>query len=190
MLFLIFLDFFWSGGALWVDIPKLPGIPIWAWPFVVICPIYPFLLALVWLKIYRKQKPNQYLLAFAAIPSAIFGVLALVYYPTLMATNGFTWQDFGQIFWVLFYSIQGWYLLIKFKIARWPTLLVSLCLMIKFILDYKFLTFGYLDVNLLSPILLKLLLAVALILTGGLICCKIRIRFSLRHRSLREGDSR
>jgi hypothetical protein len=147
MPFLIFLDFFWSGAALWVDMPKLPGIPIWAWPAVVICPIYPILLALVWLKIYRKQKPNQYLLAYASIPSAIFGILALVYYPLLMAQSGFDWRNFGQIFWVLFYSGQGWWLILKYKFRKLPILGVCGYLTVKFILDYKFLTFGYLEVG-------------------------------------------
>jgi len=147
VIYLIFLDFFWSVAALWVDMPKLPDIPIWAWPAVVICPIYPILLALVWLKIYRKQKLNKYLLAFASIPSAIFGVLALVYYQMLMAQNGFDWRDFGQIFWVLFYSGQGWWLILKYKFRGLPILAVCGYLTVKFILDYKFLTFGYLEVG-------------------------------------------
>lgn len=147
MILLIIADFLWSLAALWVDIPKLATIPGWAWIFAMICPIYPFLLAFVWLRILQKKPVNSYLLAFAAIPSAIFGLLAIAFYPSVMIYHGFNWQDFGQIFWVLFYSIQGWYLIFRYKFLSSAALLAAAYLVIKFALDFKYKTFGYLGVE-------------------------------------------
>jgi len=147
MLYLIILDIFWFSAALWVDYPKLITIPIWAWAFVVICPIYPFLLAIIWWQKYGGKKPNQYILSFASIPAAILGVLALIYYPLIMQTIGFNLNDFGQIFWVLFYSAQGWYLLFYEKFQNLPVIIVLIYLFTKFTIDYMTKTFGYLEVG-------------------------------------------
>ncbi|MCX6810059.1 MAG: hypothetical protein NTZ65_04960 [Candidatus Berkelbacteria bacterium] len=145
MLFLIFLDFIWSVSAFIYDWSKFATIPWFVLPFVVICPIYPLLLAIVWIKIFKKKNPNQYLFTFATIPSMIFGLLALIYYPVAMFYQGFSLNAFGQIFWVLFYSIQAWYLFFKYKTSTLPIILVLFYLSIKFFIDYKYLTFGYLD---------------------------------------------
>ena len=168
MLIIILLDLFWSIAAFWVDWPKLFEIPLWAIPFAIICPIYPLLLAVVWFQIRRNGKPNSYLLAFAVIPSAVFGVLSIIFYPSLMIARGFAWNDIGQIFWVLFYSIQGWYLVLKNKISLLPALLVLLYLIIKFSLDYKFLTFGYLEAESLNSTVLLIVLIIAEVLASGL----------------------
>ena len=162
MIFLIITDLFWSGAALIVDLPKLADIPPWAWPVVMICPIYPLLLAIVWFQIIYRKRSNQYLLAFAAIPSAVFGVLALVFYPLKLSALGWDSNAFGQIFWVLVYSIQGWYLLFRYKTGFRPAALAILYLFVKFTLDYKFNTFGYLDFAGLSNVAVLSLYIVAL----------------------------
>jgi len=145
MIYLIILDFFWSAAALFVDLPKLGSIHPLLWPVAIICPIYPLLLAIVWIEIKKGKKINSFLLAFAIIPSAIFGILALVYYPSKMIFQGFAFRDLGQIFWVLFYSSQGWYLWFKRKLLLFPVILVTIYLTIKFFLDYRFDSFGYLS---------------------------------------------
>ena len=142
MVYLIILDIFWFSAALWVDFPKLITIPIWAWAFVIICPIYPLLLAIVWGQKYKDKKPNNYILSFAAIPSALFGILALIYYPLIMHTTGFNWNVFGQIFWVAFYSAQGWYLLFREKFRIMSVIIVLIYLFTKFTIDYLTKTFG------------------------------------------------
>lgn len=147
---LIIMDFLWAFLAITVDLPKLLHIPFYLWPLVAICPIYPFLLALVFLGFLRKQRVGSYLLLFAAFPSAVFGVLAIIYYPCKMFYGGFNWIDFGQIFWVLFYSVQGWYLLINKKLSLISLITVFCFLCVKFAVDYKYLTFGYLDLTMLS----------------------------------------
>jgi len=163
VLIIILLDLFWSIAAFWVDWPKLFEIPTWALLFAVICPVYPLLLAIVWFQIKKYGQPNPYFLAFAAIPSAVFGILAVVFYPTLMFSRGFSWNDLGQIFWVLFYSTQGWYLVFKNRFRLMPVLLVLLYLLAKFSLDLKFLTFGYLEAESLNKPALLAVFVIAII---------------------------
>lgn len=168
MIYLIILDLFWSLSAFIWDWPKMAQINPFAWPFVLICPIYPLLLALIWFQLYRKSRPNQLLLAFAVIPSVIFGILAVLYYPTAMVYQGFSWNAFGQIFWVLFYALQAAYLFSKYKIARYAFVIASIYLIIKFVLDYKYLTFGYLDFENFPNALVLTLILVAIASVGVL----------------------
>jgi len=141
------LDIFWSAAGFAVDIPKLSNIPAYLWPFVLICPIYPLLLALIWYMYIKKRPINQYLLSFATLPSIVFGVLAVVFYPTAMIYQGTSLRDIGQIFWVLFYAVQGLYLFEKNKFSALALFIPSLYLIIKLYLDIRYGTFGYLDVE-------------------------------------------
>jgi len=178
MVYLIFLDLFWSAAALAVDLPKLPSVPVWAWLFAVVCPIYPFLLFWVWRALYKGREPNPYLLAFAAIASAVFGPLALFFYPAVMTKIGFDWRSLGQIFWVLFYSLQGWYLLFKKRILLAPAAAAAGYLLIKFYLDYRFGTFGYLGVEDLPGGVLFYLFALAV--TLSLVLCLTAVLLARR----------
>ena len=130
-----------------MDYPKLVTIPVWGWVFAVICPVYPLLLALVWWKVLKKQRPNSYLVAFAVMGSATFGVLALFYYPFKMFFQGFALRDLGQIFWVTFYAAQGWYLLFKVKTKLPATLIATLFFILLLLIDTKYKTFGYLSLD-------------------------------------------
>jgi len=145
MIYLIFADLFWSAAAWAVDWTKLDIIPIWAWPFVVICPIYPLLIALVWISLFKGGKVNNFLLSFAALPTVVFGVLSIFYYPLKMYFQGFAWVDLGQIFWVLFYAFQGLYLLRRYKIKLSASLPTLIFLVIALTINLKFKTFGYLS---------------------------------------------
>lgn len=147
---IVSLDLIWSILALAYDLSKLGEIYWYLWPLVLICPVFPFLLALVFIKITRKKPINQFLIAFAAIPSAVFGLLAVLFYPMLMYNLGFDILGLGQILWVLFYGLQGWYLIFTKRIKLSAVVIVNLYLLVKMTLDYKFLSFGYLDLNLLS----------------------------------------
>ena len=146
ILLLISLDLFWSVAAMIYDASKLRTLSPLLWPFVAVCPIFPLLLALVLLQLYRKKTPNQFLLAFAAIPSTIYGILAILYYPVAMIYQGFSWNAFGQIFWVAFYSLQGIWLLKRYPIKNTPFVLVLAFLVIKLIvIDLYYKSFGYFD---------------------------------------------
>lgn len=149
-------------------------MPVWAIIFVIICPVYPLLLGVVWLKKYKKTRVNPYLLAFATIASAVFGVLALVFYPALMMSRGFRWNDLGQIFWVWFYSAQGWYLLKTENFYFWPIIAVLGYLLAKFSLDYKFSTFGYLEAESLTKVAFKAVFIIAVLVSLAVSFLKIR----------------
>ncbi len=165
IIILIFINIIWAVSALIYDIPAIAEIPIYFWPFIVICPVYPALLALVWWKTYKKKKLNDYLLAFASLPSVIYFIGALIFYPTLMVINGFDWSDFGQIFWVAVYGLQGIYLLTNYSIKKSPILLVTIFLLTSFVIQYFTKTYDYLNfANVSASTLLGGYLVLALIL--------------------------
>jgi len=142
-----YLDIVWSALALFHDYDKLLSISWYLYPIVLICPIFPLLLALVFFQTTKKRPINQFLLSFAAIPSAVFGVLALLFYPMLMINEGFNILGLGQILWVLFYGAQGWYLIFRYKMKSWVLVVVSIYLIAKLTLDYYYLSFGYISVE-------------------------------------------
>ena len=151
----IILNLVWAGSALVYDWPAMTRIPVYWWPFVVICPYYPFLLALVWRQIYCEHKLNRFLLAFAAAPSVIYFLAALMYYPTWMIKNNFDWLAIGQIFWVAFYGLQGWFLLKSQSVSPSAVGLACVFLLLSFAIQYRYDTFGYLDTtNLSRPLIL------------------------------------
>ena len=168
ILVLIVFDLFWSLAAIFVDFPKLVDIPFYLWLVVPICPIYPALLLAVWITKLKGLKPNRFLLAFAAFPSAVLGPLAVIYYASQIYYNGFSFNDFGQIFWVLFYSIQGWYLVFREKITFWPLFCVSVYLLAKFWIDFEYGSFGYLQIKELPGNIQVFLLLCSIVLTLGL----------------------
>lgn len=172
MIIVVFiLDLVWSLIGFIVDLPKIANLPFYLWPIVLICPIYPLLLAFVWYRYIKKKSINQYLISFAALPSVIFGFLVIPFYLTAMYYQGFSWRDVGQIFWVLFYAIQGFYLFEKNRISYLALMLPALYLMIKLFLDIKYQTFGYLNVEEIDPNALLVIFICALfiiIFTVGL----------------------
>ena len=159
---IVYLDFIWSILALVYDIGKLGEIAWYLWPLVLICPVFPLFLAFVFIEVVKNKPVNQFLLAFAAIPSAVFGFSALLFYPMLMYNLGFDILGAGQILWVLFYGLQGWYLVFSQKIKPKAIVFVNCYLITKLALDYKFLSFGYLDLNILSASQLTWLFVAAL----------------------------
>lgn len=165
---LLVLDLFWSLSAFWVDFPKFADIPFYLWFIVPICPIYPALLLVVWFMKAKKLKPNRFLLAFAILPSAVLGPLASFYYASQIYYNGFSLNDFGQIFWVLFYSAQGWYLVFRERFTFWPILSACVYLVVKFSIDFRYDSFGYLQIEKLPELIQVYLFLLSLLLTLGL----------------------
>ncbi len=157
-----FLDLFWSVAALLYDATKLSSISWYLWPLVIVCPLYPLLLAIVFYKITKNKPVNQFLIAFATVGSASFSFLALAFYPMLMINEGFDILGLGQILWVLFYSVQGWYLISRFKLKVLAIIAVNVYLVVKFLLDYKYLSFGYLNLDKLNHIQILMLLIIGL----------------------------
>lgn len=111
-----------SAIALAYDWEAIGKIPWYLIPLIVVCPLYPALLAL------SLRTGNRGILAgIATVPAATFGLLALVFYPLYMLERGFDWLDFGQIFWVLAYAIPAFWLSFQVKpIGIWIGSLFSL----------------------------------------------------------------
>lgn len=142
---LIALDITWAGIALAYDWPKLADYPLYIWPAVIICPLYPALLAYIWYKIAMRKRPNNFVLTLATVGSAFFGLLAPVFYSLVMLSEGFNFLTFGAIFWVAFYGTQGWLLLAKSisVLKAYWLILVTILLTIKITLDWRYATFDY-----------------------------------------------
>jgi len=147
MLYTLFtLDLLWSALAWTVDFQKLYIVPPWAWIFCFICPIYPLLLSFIWYKKAQNRNVHDLLWSLAVLPSCVFGILALVYYPLKMVNQGFNFTDLGQILWVMFYSTQAWYLFfIHRKTQKTRVIFVLFFLLLEFYVEFKYLTFGYLN---------------------------------------------
>lgn len=150
LLSLAILDLVWSIIAIVFDWSAIIAVPPIALPFILICPLYPFLLALYWLLQYRGRTVNSYLLTLAALPTSTYAVLSLLFYPLIMTHQGFSFLDLGQIFWVWFYGIQGWYLLASTKIKTAPLLLIGAFVATSLVVQYRSLTYGYLGVDILT----------------------------------------
>jgi len=82
----------------------------------------------------------------------------------LMTHEGFNIWGLGQILWVLFYGVQGWYLIIRYKIGKAALLITDIYLLAKLTLDYYYLSFGYLDLDKLSNSQLAQIFTVALVI--------------------------
>lgn len=108
-------DLIWSICAWIFDWPKIITMPKYLLPFILICPIYPLLLSVTWLQIYKLKKINLLIYYLGVLGSVVYGAGAVLYYPIYMSIGGFDWFAFGGIFWVLFYALQAVYLLIKYR---------------------------------------------------------------------------
>lgn len=175
-IFLIVTNLFWSAMAFIYDFDKIINLPAQIWPFIIICPIYPLLLAVSWLFIYLKHR-NRLIITFSAFNSLIFFIAALIYYPVWMIINGFDLLAFGQIFWVAFYGLQGAYLVNKIKLNQ-PGLLISIIfLLLTFLIQCKTNSFGFFDTANFSQTLILVLygvLSLGTVLLAGVLLVKNR----------------
>lgn len=151
---MLIVDIFWSVAAWAYDLEKLKTISPLLWPFVAVCPVFPLLIALVLLPLYRKKKPNQFLLSLAAIPSAIYGLVALIFYPIAMVFQGFSWNAVGQIFWVMVYALQGFWLISKITSKKAFYFGLGFIGLQIIVIDIAFNSFGYFDFEGISKLIL------------------------------------
>ena len=144
MIYLIVLDLILSFSAWVYDWSTLMTIPVYLWPVVAICPIYPLLLAYIWYQKHRKQKPHPAVMTWALIGGSTYALAALFFYPALMRYEGFSWLGVGAIIWVLLYGLQALYLLKRNKLASSWVVFTVIALSAKTLLDVQYNTFGYL----------------------------------------------
>jgi hypothetical protein len=142
---LIILNFIWAIAALIYDLPAIAQVPWYFLPFILICPVYPALLLVFWCQKLSKRHINDYFTAFSALPAAVYLTGALIYYPFYMFRNGFDWLSVGQILWVAFYGLQGFWILSKNKIKRIHYLGPIIYLSASFIIQIDNRAFDYLD---------------------------------------------
>ncbi len=164
----------WAGLALIYDYSEIFVRPFYLWPIIIICPLYPALLAYVWWKVSAGKETNQYIFALGVIGATYFGLSALIFYPLAMREEGFTWLAAGAIFWVVFYGAQGAYLLKlqKNRLYMAPATLTLIYLLLKLYLDWQYYSFNYLITpawhsstrNLMAGFQLSLLLLLAVLI--------------------------
>ncbi len=143
--YLIVLNILWSFAAIIYDFDKIAAMPIYVAPFLAVCPVYPALLALHWYILFKFGKPNVYTAAFAGLPSIMYFILALIYYPLWMLKHGFNWLAFGQIFWVAFYGLQGFYILIKQKSTFLALVLAIIFVLMSLIFQIIFNSYSFFE---------------------------------------------
>jgi hypothetical protein len=146
-LIFMLLNLCWSAIALFVDLEVIGNIPFYLWPFTIICPLFPFLLFWLWLKIYSRKKIGGLCLSLFSLPPIAYFFGSLIYYPYWMTQNGFNIYAFGQIFWVAFYGIQGFWFIFKYKNEIKNDILAMSYIVISFMIQYSGRTFGYLDIT-------------------------------------------
>ncbi len=185
--FLIALDIAMSITALTVDLHDFIETPWYLWLWVPVCSIYPLLLALNYGYFLRRGRFPSFLLAFTVFGVIGYGVIAPVFYALYMRENGFAWYEFGNIFWVWLYAIQG--------VLLWPAVreifmtkkLHVLQLfgifgyfLLKDLLDrysvtWSYVRFGVLSVNLMDAMVL-VLLGVHLVLLAMFLRTMLHVR--------------
>lgn len=106
LLFLVCLDLFMAISATYIDWGDFFEVPWYLILFVPICPIYPLLLAINFWKFWRTGEFSQPLLHFTLIGTIGYGIMAYIFYPTYLISEGFGWYEFGNIFWVTLYALQ------------------------------------------------------------------------------------
>lgn len=151
--------------ALNVDLHDFFETPWYLWIFVPICPLYPMLLALNYLFFLRKGEYPPMLLVFTFFGIVGYGVVAPVFYTLYMADNGFSWYEFGNIFWVLLYSAQAGILWPHLKTALlqlrwWQFLAIPSYFFSKDLLDRFSVTWSYVRYGVLSELLMNRVLVV------------------------------
>lgn len=150
---LIVIDLIWSVSAVVNDWEKIVAIPFWFWPFILICSVYPLLLAWHW-SLSLANRRSDWLSVFAVLPAVIYFVAALIYYPVWMILNGFDILAFGQIFWVAVYGVQAIYLMLSTKLTPLPAAAASSFIALSFIIQLKTNSFGFFDTTNFSKLII------------------------------------
>lgn len=146
---LIILDVCIGSAALIYDWPALSALHWWLIPYVAICPLYPFLLAYAW---YQWPRPQPWLYGMTVLPAAMYGVLAIFYYPLIMRHAGITIYSLLSIVWVWIYAIQAWYMLYRNTYTTLlPTLFGGLWALTLLSFTLSTNSFDYLAIAFLTP---------------------------------------
>ncbi|OQB06322.1 MAG: hypothetical protein BWY19_00313 [bacterium ADurb.Bin212] len=168
----ILLNLIWSAIAFFVDYKVIGNIPFYFWPFTIICPLFPFLLFILWLREHFRKNTRDLWLSLFSIPPIAYFFGSLIYYPYWMLQNGFNLYAFGQIFWVAFYGIQGIWFSIKRKNDLKYDLVAISYIVISFIIQYFGETYGYFDTSNISNLAMAIIYALIVLLTLAIVLAK------------------
>jgi hypothetical protein len=142
---LAIIDLGWSLIAWIYDWASLQSIPLYWWPFIVICPLFPLLLGLGWWGRWRGFWLK--VLPWAALPSITYGFLAPFFYGAHSYYTGFVWQDVGQVLWVWAYAFQALFLMRVFKVSLSNLVAAALFMLVALTSQYLTLSLHYLDLS-------------------------------------------
>ena len=185
--FFIVLDIVMSITALMVDLHDFIETPWYLWLWVPVCSIYPLLLALNYGYFLRRGRFPGFFLTFTVFGVIGYGVIAPVFYGLYMRENGFAWYEFGNIFWVWLYAIQG--------VLLWPAVREILMtkklhvlqlfgifgyFLVKDLLDRFSVTWSYVRFGVLSVMLMDTMLLVLLGVHLVLLAMFLRTMFHVR----------
>lgn len=171
---LAFIGLAMSAIALRIDLHDFTETPFYLWLFVPICSLYPFLLALNYVWFLRKKMFSPFLLVFTLFGAIGYGIIAPFFYAYYMVQNGFSWYEFGNVFWVWLYASQAFllwpYLRPHLKeLPLWQLCLVAIYFFTKDFLDrfsvtWSYVRFGVVSIDLMNGIFALLLIVHAILL--------------------------
>lgn len=164
LIFLALLGLIMFGLALRLDLHDFYETPAYLWLFVPICSLYPLLLSINYLFLLKKGAIPQFLLAFTLFGIIGYGVMAPVFYTMYMLESGFSWYEFGNIFWVWLYASQA-ILLWPYirRVPSWQFGLIGLYFLAKDLLDRFSVTWSYTRFGVLSETLMNRMFCVAIV---------------------------
>lgn len=179
--FLVFLGFSMSLLALRIDLHDFVETPWYLWPWVPICFIYPLLLALNYLYFLKFGRFPQFLLNFTIFGIISYGIIAPVFYTLYMMESGFSWYEFGNIFWVWLYASQAFLLWPQRKnLPWWQISLIGGYFFVKDLLDRFSVTWSYVRFGALSDNLMNIVFSLLLAIHLGLLLILLHRLLRLR----------
>lgn len=148
-----------------IDYADFLETPAYLWLFVPICSLYPLLLVVNYVIYLWRGRFMQWLLNFTAVGIVGYAAMAFVFYPIYMWQHGFSWYEFGNIFWVLLYGSQIFVITPHLRrLHRIGYAMILAYFVAKDLLDRFSVTYSYQRYGMLSLDLQNILLAVVLIL--------------------------
>lgn len=156
-------------AALFVDFHDFVEVPSYLWPWVPICSLYPFLLAVVYVWHFALRRFPNFLLLFTVFGSLGYGIAAPFFYAWYMVDQGgFQWYEFGNILWVWIYAAQGLWLSRYVHVGRWQLVLIFLYFLAKDFFDRFSITWSYVRYEALSDSLMNGIFLFLLVVHSGL----------------------
>lgn len=169
LLFFVILGLGMSLVAWFMDLHDFVETPWYLWVFVPVCSGYPLLLALNYLYFWRFRRFQPLLLHFTLYGIIGYGVIAPLFYAFYMVESGFSWYEFGNIFWVWIYAAQAFFLWpARIRLTCWQLFLIVAYFFTKDFLDRFSVTWSYVRFGVLSSLLMNTIFVLLLLIHSAL----------------------